>query len=68
MPYYYVNKNAQSDGYHEVHETDCTQGADPENQHGLGWHSDCRGAVAKAGESYPRVDGCAYCCEDCHTR
>ena len=68
MPSYYVNRNAQDDGYHEVHENDCTQGADPKNQDDLGWHSDCSGAVSKARKSYTYVDGCAYCCEACHTR
>ena len=68
MPYFYVNKNAQDDGYHEVHERNCTQGADPKNQEDLGWHLDCHGAVRKARESYTLVDGCAYCCEGCHTR
>lgn len=68
MPWYYVNKNAQSDGYHEVHETDCTQGANLENQQSVGWHSDCHGAVTKARESYTYVDGCAYCCAACHKR
>ncbi len=68
MPDFYVNKNAQDDGYHEVHENGCTQGAKPENQDDLGWHSDCHGAVQEAGERYDKVDGCAYCCDDCHTR
>lgn len=68
MPWYYVNKNAQSDGYHEVHETGCAQGANAENQDDLGWHADCSGAVKKAKGSYTYVDGCFYCCEACHTR
>jgi len=51
-----------------VHERNCTQGADPKNQDDLGWHLDCHGAVRKARESYTLVDGCAYCCEGCHTR
>jgi hypothetical protein len=68
MPWYYVNKNAQNDGYHEVHETGCEQGAHTANQDSLGWHMDCAGAVAKAKDSYTYVDGCFYCSEACHTR
>lgn len=68
MPWYYVNKHAQSDGYHEVHENNCTQGANAENQDDLGWHSECQDAVTKAKKSYTLVDGCFYCCEACHTR
>jgi hypothetical protein len=67
MPNYYVNSNAQTNGDHEVHETGCTQGADPENQVSLGYHGSCHGAVAQAKQRYPTANGCAYCCEDCNT-
>ena len=67
MPYYYVNKNAQANGDHEVHESGCGQGANPENRLGLGYHATCRGAVAEAKRTYPRANGCAYCCPDCNT-
>ena len=70
MPNYCVNKNAQDDGYHEVHDLDSRKSCLPEkeNQHYLGWLSDCHAAVRKAKESYSKVDGCAYCCKECHTR
>jgi hypothetical protein len=71
MGYYYLNNNQQPSGDYEVHTTECTQGADPENQLNLGWHADCYSAVAKAKQSYPNVasniNGCYYCCEECHT-
>ena len=67
MPNYYVNTNAQPNGDHEVHENGCTQGANPENQMDLGWHSSCYGAVAQAKLTYPTANGCAYCCPDCNT-
>lgn len=68
MPYYCVNKNALSAGEHEVHENNCNHLPDVNNQKDLGWHSDCESAVKKAKETYSNVDGCYYCCEDCHTR
>lgn len=68
MPNFYVNKNAQFDGFHEVHESECTQGANPEDQVDLGWHLNCHDAVLKAREIFDKVDGCAYCCEGCNTR
>ena len=66
MPYYYVNKNAPG-GDHEVHESGCSQGAALHNQHHLGWHSSCHGAVREAKRSYDPVNGCFYCCNACHT-
>lgn len=67
MKNYYVNKNAQRNGDHEVHEANCTFLPKPENRDFLGIYSDCKGAVKKAKEDYNRVNGCYYCCSDCHT-
>lgn len=69
--FYYVNKNPQDNGDHEVHVASCTQlnkVSDPAaNLASLGWHDDCSSAVAAAKELYPKADGCYYCCEACHT-
>lgn len=72
MPDYYVNKNAQSNGDHEVHRTDevgCRNPAASYNREDLGWHMTCHGAVAEAQRRHPiwRVNGCYYCCYACHT-
>ena len=67
MPHYYVNSNAQNNGDHEVHESGCTQGADPENQVSLGYHASCQSAVAQAKLTYPTANGCAFCSPDCNT-
>lgn len=68
MPNYIVNKNAQSGGEHEVHETTCNYLPDHSNQQSLGYHVNCQQAVKAANEYYSNVDGCAHCCEPCHTR
>ena len=69
MPNYCVNKNAQPTGEHEVHNLDtCSRLPDYANRQSLGWHSNCKSAVAKAKDYYSNVDGGAYCCPDCHTR
>ena len=70
MDEYCVNRNAQSGSNdHEVHNLD--EGTNclpkPENRVGLGKHSNCWGAVAKAKEIYDDVNGCAYCAPECHT-
>lgn len=65
MPNYYVNKNPQPSGQHEVHETTCNRGALPQNQKDLGWHSSCSGAVTLAKTHYPTADGCEYCSKAC---
>ena len=63
---YYVNKNAQSNGDHEVHREDCSYLPDVSNRIYLGDYSSCQPAVSKAKEYYRDVDGCYYCCKACH--
>jgi hypothetical protein len=65
---YYVNKNAQNTGEHEVHKGDCPVGPLPENSQYLGVFSSCKDAVEKAKEYYANVDGCAVCSPACHTK
>ncbi len=67
MPRYYVNKNAQSNGDHEVHTTGCSHMPNTENCVSLGLHDNCRTAVTKAKETYSRSNGCYYCAKPCHT-
>lgn len=69
MPNYCVNTNAQSNGDHEVHNTDpgaCPTLPNPSNRLDLGTHLGCHSAVAKAKLAYPTADGCAHCCPLCH--
>lgn len=68
MPEYYVNRNAQPNGDHEVHRADyCPTPADPENRLHLGIFPSCRGAVEAAKRHYPQSNGCANCSPECHT-
>ena len=71
MPNFVVNKNAQDNGDHEVHEKNSGCGHMPaiENQIDLGFHSSCHGAVSEAKSRYPdaSINGCYYCCNPCHT-
>ena len=48
MAKYYVNKNAQNNGDHEVHKTGCTFMPEPENRLYLGDFASCHGAVREA--------------------
>ena len=66
MPCYIVNKNAQSNGDHEVHKEGCTTMPDLDNQVPLGEHASCQSAVEKAKTIYPQADGCAHCCPECN--
>ena len=66
MAHYYVNKNAQSTGEHEVHKKGCSYF--PDEPKYLGYFSSCDEAIEKAKEYYSNVDGCYFCCPDCHTR
>ena len=67
MKKYYVNKNAQSNGDHEVHTKDCHVLPLPQNRIYLGEFPNCQKAVKKAKEYYDDVDGCIHCCKPCHT-
>lgn len=67
MARYYVNKNAQDNGDHEVHVPTCSFFPEEANRLYLGEFSSCHGAVAKAKETYPQSNGCYYCSNPCHT-
>lgn len=67
MDKYYVNKNAQSNGDHEVHKSGCSYMPISENRIYLGEFSNCHSAVSEAKKSYTQTNGCYYCCRPCHT-
>lgn len=68
MARYYVNKNAQSNGDHEVHKSGCSFMPAPENRIYLGDFESCFPAVRKAKDHYDQVNGCYYCSKACHTQ
>ncbi|QHI37084.1 hypothetical protein IMCC3317_24620 [Kordia antarctica] len=67
MKDYYVNKNAQSNGDHEVHESGCYWLPMEKNRIPLGKFYTCGGAVSTAKNHYDQVNGCKHCSEPCHT-
>lgn len=67
MKKYYVNKNAQSNGDHEVHTSDCYWLPKAENRIYLGEFYSCTSAVREAKKHYSKVNGCKHCSESCHT-
>lgn len=69
MPNFCVNKLAQENGDHEVHDLDKKNWCLPRlaNQLALGYHRSCTTAVAQAKETYPKSNGCRWCAEECHT-
>lgn len=67
MARYYVNRNAQSSGDHEVHTSGCSWLPKEENRKYLGVFATCRGAVREAKKNYDQVNGCYYCSNECHT-
>jgi hypothetical protein len=69
MNLYYVNKNAQANGDHEVHKSTCSYLPEPQHQLYLGYFSNCQDAVKEAKKTYPFfADGCHYCCPECDLR
>jgi hypothetical protein len=71
MPHFILNKNHQSNGDYEVHNlTDgCDYMPNTQNRQELGYHLSCREAVAEAKGLYQniKINGCYYCCRECHT-
>ena len=67
MALYYVNKNAQSNGDHEVHKTGCAWLPNAENRIYLGDFVSCVQAVTEARKHYSQVNGCAHCSPACDT-
>lgn len=64
---YYVNKNTQANGDHEVHKEGCDYLPKVKNRIYLGEFINCEDAVEEAKEHYSQVNGCYYCSEECHT-
>lgn len=67
MDYYYVNKNAQANGDHEVHKSTCRYLPNTLNLLGLGYFDNCKDAVKEAKKYYVQSNGCYYCSYACHT-
>ena len=68
MNRYYVNKNAQANGDHEVHQDVCQHLPDPVNRDYLGTFAHCREAVREAKQrGYHRANGCYWCSRECNT-
>ena len=68
MSKYYVNKNVQKNGDHEVHKLGCSYMPDSENRLYLGEFATCHSAVTEARKHYPQSNGCYYCSNGCHTQ
>ena len=65
---YYVNKNVQSNGDHEVHTTGCSWLPEASNRIYLGEFATCGPAVTEARKHFTQVNGCYYCSNPCHTQ
>lgn len=68
MKKYYVNRNPQVNGDHEVHDEYCRYLPTVSNRMYLGLFYSCRGAVIEAKKTYSNADGCKTCSPECHTR
>lgn len=64
---YYVNRNQQQNGDHEVHKDGCYWLPLPHNRIHLGAYASCRLAVLEAKRHFKRANGCKHCSSACHT-
>lgn len=67
MEAYYVNRQAQYNGDHEVHKSTCSYMPSSSNALYLGMFSNCHDAVKEAKKHYAKSNGCKFCCLPCHT-
>ena len=67
MASYYVSRNPQGNGDHEVHTSSCFFLPDSENRTYLGEFLACSAVVNEARNYYAQVNGCYYCSNECHT-
>lgn len=67
MEIYYVNRQAQPNGDHEVHTSGCGYLPAEENRQYLGLFSTCAEAVREAQGHVRQVNGCYWCSRPCHT-
>ena len=68
MAHYYLNKNEQPSGEHEVHKEGCHRMPELQNRIYLGYFLNARDAVREARKYFDNVDGCYYCSEEAHRR
>ncbi|MFT5777743.1 MAG: hypothetical protein ACI837_000691 [Crocinitomicaceae bacterium] len=66
---FYVNKNVQANGDHEVHQATCLFLPNEVNRINLGEFFNCATAVEAAKEHYPKSsNGCFFCAILCHEK
>lgn len=69
MQQYFVNREAQANGDHEVHDSGCyylsimSYG----NRESLGHFANCSSAVKEAKSRGYKANGCYFCSKPCHT-
>ena len=68
MKNYYVNKNTQPTGGHEIHIEYCYRLPNVMNRIYLGCLENSKEAVQKAENYYYDIDGCYYCCPEIHKK
>ena len=65
---YYVNKNAQANGDHEVHALNCAWLPSRKTVSILESSPIVLQQLRRARRYYSQVDGCAHCSPNCHTQ
>lgn len=68
MAHYFVNKEAQPSGDHEVHTSMCRYLPASHHREYLGAFGDCATAIAAARVLFRQVNGCVHCAAPCHTQ
>ena len=67
--HHYINHNQQTNGDHEVHDSECSYLPDVSNRTYLGYLSSSHEAINIAKIKFPSwsINGCYWCCPESHT-
>lgn len=68
MATYSINKNAQSNGDHEIHKSGCLFEPYSANRIELGYHPNDYSALEAGKRLFSTADGCERCCPSIHSR
>lgn len=70
MEKYILNLNNQKTGEHELHTENCNHIPKPENRIVIGSFENCKKALQEAEKRFPNktIDGCKFCCPECHKK
>lgn len=67
MDIFYIDLKAKETGEYEMHRSGCKFLPDQTKRYYVGLFGTCNEALKEAKKSFPKSNGCPFCCKACHT-